>query len=187
MFKNLLVAASLLASVSAFAADRQVDVNASKLTWYGKKIASGHDGNIKLQSGVLKFNDKKELTGGEFTIDMNSITVTDLQGEWADKLVAHLKNDDFFSTDKFKTSTLVIKNVTKESAEKYKVTGDLTIKGKTAPVTFDATIKGNDATGKVKFDRTAYGVQYSSGKFFQNLGDKMILDEVELDVALKLK
>lgn len=186
MLKGLLLAATLITSLSAFAADKQVDLNGSKLTWFGKKVASGHTGHVKLQNGTLKFNDKNELTGGQFTIDMTSMTTTDLQGEWADKLIGHLKSDDFFSTEKYKTSTLVLKDVKKTAANKYKVTGDLTIKGTTAPVTFDADVNGKEAKGKVVFDRTKYNVQYSSGKFFQNLGDKLILDEVELDVDLKL-
>ena len=34
------------------------------------------------------------------------------------------------------------------------------------------------------FDRTKYDVTYRSGNFFENLGDRLILDEVELVVDL---
>lgn len=187
MFKHLMVATALFSSFSAFAADQNVDTAASKLVYVGKKVASSHTGEIKLQSGVLKFDDKKNLTGGEFVIDMNSITNTDIENpEYNQKFLGHIKSDDFFSTDKFKTSSLKITKVEKSKTNNYKVTADLTIKGKTAPVTFDTVIASNTATAKVVFDRTKYGVQYSSGQFFQNLGDKLILDEVELNVSLKL-
>lgn len=187
MLRNLMIATALLSSVSAFAADRAIDTQTSKLIYVGKKVASSHTGEIKLQSGALKFDDKKNLTGGDFVIDMNSITNTDIENaEYNGKFLGHIKSDDFFSTDKFKTSELKITKVEKQKGNNYKLTGDLTIKGKTAPVTFDAVVANDTATAKVVFDRTKYGVQYNSGKFFQSLGDKLILDEVELNVALKL-
>ena len=64
------------------------------------------------------------------------------------------------------------------------VTADLTIKGKTNPVTFDITVNGNTATTKVIVDRAKYDIKYGSGSFFDNLGDKTIYDEFELDVTL---
>ena len=67
------------------------------------------------------------------------------------------------------------------------MTGDLTIKGKTAPATFNADVTKTGATAVVTFDRTAYDVKYGSGKFFQGLGDKMIEDSVQLTVTLTVK
>ena len=70
----------------------------------------------------------------------------------------------------------------------HEITGDLTIKGVTKPNTFPAKveIKGNNvvAMGTVKVDRTAYGVKYNSGKFFPNIGDKMINDEFTIDLKI---
>ena len=74
-----------------------------------------------------------------------------------------------------------------KAANTYQVTADLTIKGKTAPVSFDAVATKESATAKVTFDRTKYDIKYGSGKFFQGLGDKMINDEVQLDVTLTAK
>lgn len=189
MIKNLLAALLVITSVSAFAKAEKVEIDtaASKLVYHGKKVASRHTGELKLQSGHLTF-EKDTLKGGEFVIDMTSITNTDIESpEWRQKFIDHLKNDDFFSVDKHKTSKIVLKDAKKTKGNTYKVTADLTIKGVTAPVTFDATVTKTDASAKVVFDRTKYGVQYNSGKFFQSLGDKLILDDVELDVTLKAK
>lgn len=165
-----------------------VDAEKSTLTWKGKKVTGEHEGNINISKGLIKVDGQK-ITGGEFTIDMQSLSNTDLtDAEYNKKLVDHLKSDDFFGTDKHATSKFVIKEVTSKGADKYEVKGDLTIKGKTNPITFPATItdKGNQiiVDGVAVVDRAKYDIQYGSGSFFENLGDKMIYDEFELDFKL---
>ncbi|MDK2772760.1 MAG: YceI family protein, partial [Flavobacterium sp.] len=66
----------------------------------------------------------------------------------------------------------------------YTVFADLTIKGKTNPVNFDLTVNENTATTKLVIDRTEYDIKYGSGSFFENLGDKTIYDDFELNVTL---
>jgi polyisoprenoid-binding protein YceI len=190
MFKKLLIATFALSSMSAFAANTKVEVDAStsKLVYLAKKVTGEHTGEVKLAKGTLDF-DKNVLKGGEFEIDMTSITNTDIADkDYHKKFIDHIVSDDFFSVEKFKTAKLVITSVTKEkTADTYKVTGDLTIKGKSAPVTFDATATKAKANAKIMFDRTKYDIKYGSGKFFQGLGDKMINDEVQLSVELVAK
>jgi len=116
---------------------------------------------------------------------MNSLTATDLTGEYQGKLNGHLKADDFFGTEKHPTATLVFKKIVAKTASVYAITADLTIKGITKPVSFDLTVNANSATTAFKVDRTKYDIKYNSGNFFQNLGDKTINDDFELAVALK--
>jgi polyisoprenoid-binding protein YceI len=116
---------------------------------------------------------------------MTSLTATDLSGEYQGKLNGHLKADDFFGTEKFPTSTLVFKKIAAKGANVYSVTGDLTIKGITNPVTFDLATTANSATTKFNVNRTKYGIRYGSKSFFDSIGDKAIDDEFELSVALK--
>jgi polyisoprenoid-binding protein YceI len=92
-----------------------------------------------------------------------------------------------FDKDTLKPAKFVFKSVKREKADNYKISGDLTIKGKTAPVTFDAVATKEKATAKVVFDRTKYDIKYGSGKFFPTIGDKMINDDVQLDVLLAAK
>lgn len=189
MLRQLLLTTALLTSVTAFAKTEKVEIDPaqSKIVWLGKKVTGEHSGEIKLQGGHLNF-DGAALKGGEFTVDMTTITNTDLTDkEYNKKLVDHLNSDDFFATAKNKTAKFVIKTATKVKDNTYKLAGDLTIKGKTAPVTFDADVTKTAASGVVKFDRTTYDVKYGSGKFFQGLGDKMINDEVQLTVNLAAK
>jgi polyisoprenoid-binding protein YceI len=166
----------------------KVDINQSKVIWTGKKVTGEHTGNITLSEGKL-ITDGKTVTGGSFSIDMATITCTDLtDAGYNSKLIGHLKSDDFFSTEKHPKSTFTITNVTSKEKDQYSVKGNLTIKGITKELEFPATIQtvGNQvkATAKILVDRTKYDIKYGSGSFFDNLGDKTINDEFELNVTL---
>ncbi len=166
--------------------DDRKEVNAEKstVTWKAYKVTGSHTGTVTLQSGALDF-DGDTLTGGEFTVDMTSINTTDLEGDYKNKLDGHLKSADFFGVDTHTTSTMKFTKVEASGKNSYKVTGDLTIKGITKPVTFDVSIYGSKATATLKVDRAAYDVRYGSGSFFDNLGDKTIYDEFDLVVDLE--
>jgi polyisoprenoid-binding protein YceI len=166
----------------------KVDVQKSNIAWNGKKVAGQHSGNIKLSGGTLSLN-KGKLSNGSFSINMNSITCTDLQGEWADKLVGHLKADDFFGVEKFPTSSFVITKVSPASAGTVNISGNLTIKGITKAISFPASmsVSGNTLTASakgVKVDRTKYDIRYGSKSFFDSIGDKAIDDEFTIDINL---
>ena len=176
----------------AVKADKTLKVNstASKLNWNAKKVTGEHSGNINVSNGNLLIA-KNNLVGGTFDIDMNSITCTDLTDqEYNGKFIGHMKSDDFFSTEKFPKATFKITSATpikgaKQGQPNYNVTGDLTIKGITNPVTFPATVKveGNKATanGTATVDRTKYDIKYGSKSFFESIGDKAINDEFTLN------
>ena len=50
---------------------------------------------------------------------------------------------------------------------------------------FEMAIKDNTATTQFKVDRTLYNIKYGSASFFDNLKDKAIDNEFDLDVTLK--
>ncbi|MBC9796513.1 YceI family protein [Sinomicrobium weinanense] len=179
----LVVAFSATAFTSVEKEEKEVDVKTSKVTWKGYKVTGSHEGTVNLQKGTLTFEGDK-LAGGEFVVDMASLTSTDLEGEYQGKLNGHLKSDDFFGVEAHPTSKLVFTEVKSTGKNAYEVTGDLTIKGKTHPVTFELSVYGNKATGAVKVDRTKYDIKYKSGNFFENLGDNIIYDEFDLVVDL---
>jgi hypothetical protein len=167
----------------------RVNTDNSTVKWKGSKIAEGHEGLIKIQKGVLMIEHGK-LVGGQVGIDMTSIINTDQEGKWKENLEGHLKSDDFFNVENFPTSTINITKVLPIETEEgnYLIMADLTIKGITHAITFQAnvTIKGLDflATAKIKIDRTKWDIKYNSGNFFKDLGDKLILDEIEFDIYL---
>lgn len=163
---------------------KEVKTTQSKVIWKGYKVTGSHEGTIAIQKGNLIFDGSK-LTGGEFTIDMRSISSTDLEGEYQKKLEGHLKSDDFFGVEKFPTASLVFTKVNATGKNSYKVTGNITIKGHTESITLDLSVYGNKATASLKIDRTKFDVRYGSTSFFDGLKDKAIYDDFDLVVDLE--
>ncbi len=190
-FASFLMVSSSVAMATT--SQYSLDVQKSLVKWTGKKITgSSHMGNLTFKSGSLKWDGTKPV-GGEFIIDMNSLTDEDMPktDENNAKLVGHLKSDDFFAVSKFPTATFVIKTASQKSPGVYTLTGDLTIKDKTNSISFDAKIEQKDGgillgNAKTTIDRTKFDVRFNSKAFFdvKKLGDKVILDEVELEMNL---
>jgi polyisoprenoid-binding protein YceI len=185
--KTFLLAVFSLLMIVVSAQEVKVDVSKSELKWEGRKVTGKHFGKITLKEGNLMVKNNK-IESGTFVINMNTITVDDLPaGEWNEKLVGHLKSDDFFGTEKHPESKLVITHSTPFVNNKANVKGKLTIKNITKPVEFEAVRNGKNYSAIVKVDRSEYDVKYGSGKFFKNLGDNLIYDEFTLDVTLATK
>lgn len=162
----------------------------STVKWTGKKVTGQHSGTIAIKSGTVSVMDGM-IEAADIVIDMTTITCTDthMGQENKDKLVGHLNSPDFFDVSEHSTATFRLKTFTSTSEEgKYNVSGELTIKGITNPIEFPATvtIKDNEitATADLTFDRSKYNVRYGSGSFFDNLGDNMIYDDVEVSFSI---
>lgn len=171
--KTLLILA--LMTTTTFAA--KVDLKKSTFIWEAYKVVgTGHQGTIKMKSASFDGNK------GTFVADMNSMDVTDLEGEWKTKFLTHVKSADFFDVKKHKTSTLTI-----EKIDNNQLYGTLSLKGKKVDVTMPVTKKDKTYTGTLAFDRTELGLRYGSGSFFKNLGDKAISDTIRLKVKVVTK
>ena len=161
----------------------------ASIIWTGGKVIGGsHTGSLELKENSLEFMGK-DLVGGSFVVDMNSMKVTDLSGSSAEKLNGHMKSDDFFGVSNYPESTFIISDV-KAGSEKgeYMVTGDLTIKSTSLPISFPVqmTWEGNQAiaSAKIKVNRADFDVRHGSGRFFSGLGDRAIKDEFMMDVRI---
>ncbi|MBW6483685.1 MAG: YceI family protein [Vicingaceae bacterium] len=162
----------------------------SSIDWIGKKVTGQHTGTITIKEGSIKV-ENGSVTSGEVIIDMTSILVTDLEGEYKGKLEGHLNSPDFFDTQNHNIAILKINSTKKTKGSIFTVKADLTIKGITKSIEFPATIEVKDgkvaAYAEVQVDRTLYDIKYGSGKFFEGLGDKMIDDlfTVKFKIAAK--
>jgi polyisoprenoid-binding protein YceI len=161
----------------------KIDISKSIINWEGKKITGQHEGIVNFKDGYLIFKDKK-VTGGSFTVNMTTLSNTDQTGSSKSKLEGHLKSEDFFGVENFPTSTLVFKSIATKATNTYLINADLTIKGITSSNQFDLIVSGNKATATLKVNRTKYDIKYGSGSYFDDLGDKTIYDDFELNVVL---
>ena len=180
-----------IATLFAFKSEKNniytVDTNKSLVTWIGRKVTGQHTGNIKIASGKLVAKGNL-LKSGNFNIDMNTITCSDLTGEYMDKLLGHLKSEDFFGVEKNPITKFDITKIDYTTPKNANITGNLTIKGITNSITFPATVsvKGKTFTAEAKqviIDRTKFDIRYGSKSFF-NLGDKAIDNDFELSIKL---
>jgi polyisoprenoid-binding protein YceI len=179
------------AKVDSTAKEYIVSTDETVLEWKAtKKVGGGHNGQIKVNGGMLNIA-ANELKAGKFEVDMNSIAVSDVTDPQKNaKLVGHLKADDFFSVEKFATSTFEITAVEKGStADSAKVQGNLTIKDITKNITIPAKVSIDSAKADVwatfSIDRTEWKIEYKSGKIFPKLGDEAINDAIEFKLTLK--
>jgi polyisoprenoid-binding protein YceI len=158
----------------------------SRIDWVGKKVTGAHNGTIAVKSGEVILNDGK-VASGKIAIDTTSIAILDVtDSDTNAQFAGHLASDDFFSSEKYPEAFLEIKSVTGSRVE-----GDLTIKGITHPISFDAHVTTNDdtlvATGKMVIDRTKYEMKFRSGNFFKDLGDTLIYNDFELNISVTAK
>lgn len=171
----------------------RVDPAATTVTWTGRKVIGQHTGHIKVESGSVQWG-RNGMAGAEITIDMTSISVLDMDPESTAELTSHLKSRDFFNVWQYHQSSFHATRVEKipsaaAGSPNYTVSGDLSIKGISRPVSFPVLAvqdkQGIHATGTLVFDRTQYGIKYRSGSFFDALGDKVIDDKVQIDFDLR--
>lgn len=166
----------------------QIQQSSSTVNWTGKKVLGLHTGSINIASGFIDMTNN-HIESGEIHIDMTSMVITDIEDrKTRQDFFGHLLNDDFFSVDQFKTSKLVLTGSKKLDNGKSKIDGILTIKDISHPVSFIVTVEVFTNTlhslGELEIDRTLYNIRYGSGKFFDNLGDKLIYDEFVLQFKL---
>jgi len=161
-----------------------LDASASSMAWAGKKtlIKDYIDrGTIGLSAG------KTVVTGGvvasgSVTVDMTTIkTLSTGKGSGESMMETHIKSADFFDVQKHPTAVFVLTALTPHAGNLFAVDGTLTVKGITKPVAFSATVRadGNKLimeAPEVRLDRTEWDIRYASGKFFKELGDKVIDD-----------
>jgi len=184
-------AAGTAAQSSAGAATYKVNTGSSGITWTGSKVGGMHMGKLKLSDGNIAVKGGN-IEAGSFTIDMNSLTNTDLKaGQGKEKLEGHLKTGDFFEVEKYPTGTFTITNVAKVSGNAsmtHKITGDLELKGVKKSVTFDANVNvgGNSLTAVTEsftIDRTEWGIKFMSG-VLGTAKDKAVNDDIGLVINI---
>jgi len=170
--------------------DGEFEVNPrnSTFNWVGKKVTGQHHGTV---DGFGKFVMKDNIVlDGKFEIDMSTIRVLDLKDpENNAQLTEHLMSADFFGVDRFRHAMLSIEGADREG-ESYIFKDELAIKDivKGVEGVYDVVMKEGKPliVGALSFDRTEFDIRFRSGKFFDDLGDKMISDDVMIGFEISL-
>ena len=161
-----------------------IETAQSQITWTGREVStSSHYGTLDFVSGNFEISNG-EIVNGEFIVDMTSINNQDMEGDSKARLEGHLKSDDFFSVESYPTAAISINSSELISDGKWNVSADLSIKGFTHPVNFEMISSEDGWSANLVFDRSKYDVRFRSGSFFENLGDKLIYDDIELSINL---
>jgi polyisoprenoid-binding protein YceI len=152
----------------------------STLTWVGAKVTGKHEGGFKTFKGALEVVDG-DLTKSRVKVDIDLASVfTD-----SEKLVAHLKNADFFAVDQFPTARFVSTGFKKGEGTRVEVTGELTLRGVTKPISFPADVTLGEAQADVKAEFTINRQQF--GVAYPGKPDNLISDEVRIALEVHAK
>jgi polyisoprenoid-binding protein YceI len=175
----LLFAACLIPALGLRAADHKLSGENTTIKFVGSKKDGKHEGTFTKLEGTLSL-DAADMAKSklEVAIEINSMT-TD-----AEKLTAHLKSPDFFDAKRHPQAKFVSTSIKADPSAKdaYVVTGDLTLHGKTHPVSFPAKTSTADGVTTVscafEINRHDWGISYSRGK---------VDDAVKMSIDVKLK
>ena len=138
------------------------------------------------------------LTGGHLTVDMTTLRCTDIADPAMNAhLIAHLKSDDFFSTEKYPNAkfnilTATVRPDVKPDEPNYQIRGDFTLKGVTKTLDLSAVVARRTegaftAQARLDIDRTLWGAVYGSAKFFGGLGQHLVNDVVHVYLKVVTK
>lgn len=159
-----------------------INTTKSHVGWNATKVSGEHFGSVSVEKGTVNVK-AGMVADAQVFINMQSITVEDMEGEYADKLLGHLKSEDFFNVEAFPGAFFNLSGI-KYVDNQYIASGSLKILDTEGPISFPVKLTNVEGAlqieGTATVDRTAYGIKYGSGKFFEDLGDKMIHDEFTL-------
>lgn len=136
--------------------------NVSNIKFIIKNFGLSVDGSFSGLTGFLQF-EKDNIAKSEIFLSVNSNSVN-TQNKERDK---HLKKEDYFNVDTFPLITFKSTKITKViGLNKYVIVGNLTIKGITKQIEFDATISNKDSIkilkGAFQINRRTFKVGASS-------------------------
>ena len=188
MTRTLIAAIAITAAVPAGAADNwTLDLAHSETTFTVRHLLSKVSGRFdKFDGRIVTDAAKPETSSVEFTIETASIDTNN------EKRDAHLRSADFFDAEKHPTITFKSTRVEALGQNRFNVTGDLTMRGVTKPITlpveFLGTQKdpwGNEKAGfalQTTLNRKDYGIIWNQTL---DAGGYLLGDDVQVSISLQ--
>jgi len=190
VIKAALVALAVLVAFPAAAATWDIDTSHSQMTFTARHLKYAKvKGNFKVWSGTVVL-DEKDIT--KSTVDVKfDVKSIDSGNETRDN---DLRGDSFFQAEKFPHATFKSTKIEKLKDNILKMTGDLTIKETTKPVTFEVEMSPEFKDGggrphvafqggELTINRQEFGLKFN--KLAE--GSKIVSDEIVLNVEIELK
>lgn len=176
----------------------RVDAPRSELKWNAFKPTGEHHGIVPISGGTI-YMDGGLITGGTIEINMTGLEAHDMEKEMKENLENHLKGtvagkeEDFFNVGKFPTASYKILGSSKlenDPIGTHMINGELTIKDISKPVNIKAKLDTGSVdaikatTEPFVIDRTQWDIKFKSKKFFDDLKDDFINDEIRLEITI---
>ena len=182
---------TLSSPVFAAPAKYMVDKAHSEIGFDVRHFFSKVHGRFEDFQGTILFDSEDPA---KISVDASAVTASISTDN--EKRDGHLKSADFFDAEHYPSLTFKSTKVTRAGKDKYKIAGDLTMRGVTKPVTFDAEFLGAGDVGiggqsigaKAGFTATTvvnrkdFGISWN--KTLDN-GSLMLADEVTLVINIE--
>lgn len=188
--KKLVVAAaaaawiSILTLSSALAAPEvyKIDPNHSSVSFTIRHLVSRVPGRFNTFGGEIVI-DKENPAASKVTAEIETRSIDTATGKRDD----HLRSPDFFDVEKFPKMSFVSRSVNASSKDHSTITGDLTLKGVTKPVTLDVTWLGFAGPkagfeAKTSINRKDFGIIWNRAL---DQGGAMLGDEVDVTILIE--
>lgn len=187
MKKTIMTIIAIGISTITFAQEKiKINTDKSVVNWFGSNLMgfNNHHGTVLFKEGAFVKTDNK-ITGGSFTIAMT--TIANVDGGYNEGLVKHLKDPDFFDVEKFPTAHLAITNIKYVSSTSVSITANLTIKGITHAVDFEAELDYDrkEMIANLIIDRTKWDIIYGSYQVV-NIKDHIIDHQIKFKVEIRI-
>lgn len=163
--------------------------------WEAAKVGGEHNGLVKILDGRLAVKDDR-VVDGMIRMAMTSINVLDIEDKEKNlRLVNHLKSEDFFQVEKFPYAIFRVQESNGSlTDDSIVLKGIMNIKGISNVEKVTLNVQKSDSgdgsirlTGTFKIDRSQYNVRYRSATFFSDLGDKLINDDITLNLDMTVQ
>lgn len=155
---------------------KEIDRTQSRISFVGKSNIINHEGKFSEYTATITLDSTNpaDLTKAkiEAEIDIASVS-TDALG-----LNGHLLKEEFFSVEKFPKATFVSTSIVSKGGNLYTVNGDLTMKGTTKTIAFDAEITDAALTASYDLPRKDFGIGNDS------YGNKLLEELVPVSIKL---
>lgn len=166
-----------------------VDTARSTVRWRGTKIGGSHEGVVRLAGGELRLREGR-VAGGEVTVDMRTIAVTDIpphEVEARRQLRSHLAHEEFFAVDRFPSARFVLARAEPGDDGRFRVSGELTLRDSTHRIAFPATapvLRDDEVRARAAFgiDRQRWGVDFDGRTSM--LREAIVHDVIRLELVL---